>query len=80
MFWRIKKLGSGMYSGCYEEWNDSILYKSKESANKFLEYMIKEHGFRRTRGCNDEIEIIGDMRRTALRIEEFYLDTYVIVE
>lgn len=43
-----------MYYGSYEEWYDMTLYKSKESANEFLECMIKEYGF--IRKYDDEVE------------------------
>ena len=67
-----------MYCDSYEEWYDMTLYKSKESANKFLECMIEEYGF--TRKYDDEVEKIGNMCRTVLRIEKFYPKEYVIVE
>lgn len=80
MFWRIKRLSSGMYDSGSEEWCDRILYKSKESANEFLEQKITEDGFARVHGTDDEIHKIGDMCRLAYRIEKFYPKEYVIVE
>jgi hypothetical protein len=78
MFWRIKRLSSGVLNPGLEEWCDNILYKRKESANECLEQIIAEFGF--TRVNEEEIQKVGDMCRVAYRIEKFYLKEYIIIE
>ena len=80
MFYRIKVLTSGMYNSGSEEWYDNVLYKSKESANEFLECLITEHGYTKTPNVEDEVQKITDMWRKAYRIETFYPKEYVIVD
>ena len=80
MFWRIKKLSSGIYNSGSEEWYDNTLYRRKESANEFLECLIAEHNYSRVIGTDDEVHKVTDMGRTAYRIEKFYPKEYNIVD
>lgn len=80
MFWRIKKLSSGMYNSGSGEWYDNTLYRRKESANEFLERLIAEYNYSRVIGTDDEVHKVTDMSRTAYRIEKFYPKKYNIVD